>query len=145
MKNRVIVVNVELEITIGVTKLLDKLKANRDRFVKSYDALLQAYEKKVTQYQKEYATYTKKIITKSKKLSTDTGQPLAPAKPEDRTKDYDFYINMLENHQGQTITLSESVYKRLWNDLWDWTRQLVYSANAYDLEEIASVYSAIVE
>lgn len=138
-------VNAELEITIGVTKLLDKVKANRDRFVKSYDALLQAYEKKVAQYQKEYATYTKKIITKAKKLSTDDGQPLPPVKPEDRAKDYDFYINMLENHQGQTIALSESVYKRLWNDFWDWTRNLVYSANAYGMEEIASVYSAIVE
>lgn len=138
-------VNAELEITIGVTKLLDQLKAHRERFVKSYDALLQAYEKKVTQYQKEYATYTKKVITKAKKLSTDTGQPLPPVKPEDRTKDYDFYIGMLGNHVGQTITLSESVFKRLWNDFWDWTRNFVCSANAYGMEEIASVYSAIME
>jgi len=135
----------ELEITIDVTKLLEKLKANRMRFVKSYDALLQAYEKKVTQYQKEYAIYTKKIILKTKKLAADEGQPVPPQKPEDRTKDYDFYINMLENHQGQTVTLSESVYKRLWNDFWDWTRNLIYSANAYGMEDIASIYSAIVE
>ena len=135
----------DLEITIGVTKLLDQVKANRERFVKSYDTLLQAYEKKVVQYQKQYRDYTQKIITKAKKISTDEGQPLVPIKPVDRTKDYDFYIKMLENHQGQTVTLSESVYKRLWNDFWDWTQQLVYSANAYDLEEIASVYSAIVE
>ena len=138
-------VNVELEITIGVDKLLDKLKTNKGRFVKSYDTLLQTYEKKVTQYQKEYATYTKKIIMKAKKLSTDEGQPAPPQKPEDRTKDYDFYIGMLENHQEQTIILSESVYKRLWNDLWDWTRDFVYSASAYGLEEIASCYSAIME
>lgn len=135
----------ELEITIGVTKLQDKVKANRTRFIKSYDALLKAYEKKVAEYQEKYATYTKKIIAKSKKLSTEEGQPIPPTKPEDRTKDYDFYINMLENHQEQTITLSESVYKRLWNDFWDWTRNLVFSANAYGMEEIASVYSAIVE
>jgi len=138
-------VNAELEITIGVDKLLDKLKANKDRFVKSYDALLQAYAKKVTQYQKEYAHYTTKIIVKAKKLSTDESQPTPPQKPEDRAKNYDFYIGMLENNQGQTITLSESVYKRLWNDLWDWTRSFVYSANAYGLEEIASAYSAIME
>lgn len=138
-------VQAELEITIGISKLLDRLKANRERFVKSYDALLRAYEKKVAQYQKEYTAYTQKIITKAKKLSTETGQPLAPAKPEDRIKDYDFYINMLENHRGETITLSESVYKRLWNDLWDWTRSLIYSANAYGLEEIATCYSAIAE
>lgn len=137
--------NIELGITIGVTKLLDRLKANKDRFVISYDAILKAYEKKVTQYQKDYATYTKKIITKAKKLSTDGGQPFPPQKPEDRTKDYDFYINMLDNHQGQTITLSESVYKRLWNDLWDWTMAFACSANSYEMEEIASVYSAIVE
>jgi hypothetical protein len=138
-------VQIELEINIYVPKLLDKVKANRERFVKSYDALLKAYEKKVTQYQKEYATYTQKIISKTKKVCIETGQPLAPAKPEDRTKDYDFYISMLENHHGETITLSESVYKRLWNDLWDWTRNLIYSANAYGLEEIATCYSAIAE
>ena len=136
--------NEEIEITISVQKLLDKLKVNRERFIKSYDALLQAYEKKVTQYRKEYAAYTKKVITKT--LSTDEkNEPNSPQKPENRAKDYDFYINMLENHQGQTITLSESVYRKLWDDFWSWTRQHYYALNASGMEEMASSYSMVVE
>ena len=135
----------ELEIVISKVKLLDQLKTNKGRFVKSYEALLKAYEKKVAEYQTKYGAYAKKVVLKQ--LEKKDGQePIAPPKPEDRTKDYDFYIEMLTEDENGDITLSETLFKRLWKDRWDWTRSYFNMLNLYaggsgSLAEMASDYS----
>ena len=135
----------ELAIVINKVKLLGQLKMNKDRFVKSYEALLKAYEKKVHEYQTKYGDYTKKVV--AKQLGKKDGQePMAPPRPEDRTKDYDFYILMLTQHENVTIELSECLFKRLWKDQWDWTHSHyalmnLYAGGSADIAEMASAYS----
>jgi len=136
-------------VAINAKDLLQKLRKNKERFVKSYEALLKAYEKKVIEYQVKYGDYTQKVIRKQLK-GEDEREPSAPMRPEDRTKDYDLYIEMLEKHGSLTIELSETLFKRLWKDRWDWTRGYVnllnaYSGEGFGLEEMALDYSAIVE
>ena len=137
----------EKELTIVITKsnLLDQLKKNRERFSKSYEALLKAYEKKVAEYQTKYGDYAKKVV--AKKLEKKGNQePMAPPEPQDRTKEYDFYIEMLKEHENETIELSETLFKRLWKDQWDWTRghfalMNLYADSSTDIAEMASAYS----
>jgi len=135
----------ELIMVIAKRTLLDKLKSNKERFVKSYEALLKAYEKKVHEYQTKYGDYTKKLVAKQLEKKDDQ-EPMAPRRPEDRTKDYDFYIEMIIQHENETIELSEALFKRLWKDQWDWTRSHfalmnLYASGSADIAEMASAYS----
>ena len=130
-----------LTIIIDKNKLLDTLKANKERFAKSYDALLIAYQKKVAEYKKNYAKFTKNAL--AKQINPDEGEPEAPQKPIDRTKEYDFYIEMLECHKDDTVTLSESMYRQLWRDRWDWTRSHWSALNAYNVSSYASAYAVL--
>ena len=136
----------ELAIVIKTVDLRDKLKENKKRFVKSYEALLIAYGKKVVEYQTKYGNYAKKVVTKQ--LGKKDGQePMPPPKPEDRTKDYDLYIEMLTQHNNETIELSETLFKQLWKDRWDWTRSHfalmnLYAGGSADIAEMASAYSS---
>jgi uncharacterized protein YdiU (UPF0061 family) len=135
----------ELAIVIDKLALQGQLRENKGRFVKSYEALLKAYEKKVAEYQTKYGDYTKKVVTKQ--LGKKDGQePMAPPKPEDRTKDYDFYIEMIEKHKDHFIELTETLFKRLWKDQWDWTHSHfalmnLYASGSADIAEMASAYS----
>jgi len=135
----------ELTISIAKRTLLDQLKKNKDRFVKSYEALLKAYEKKVHEYQTKYGDYTKKLVAKQLEKK-DSQEPMAPPRPEDRTKDYDFYIEMLMQHENDTIELSESLFKQLWKDQWDWTHSHFalmnfYAGGSAAIADMASAYS----
>jgi len=135
----------ELTIVVNRTLLHAALMENRARFVKSYEALLKAYEKKVIEYQKKYHAYTRKVIAKQLKRQ-DEGQPMAPPKPEDRTKSYDFYLEMLEKHDNQTIELTESLFRQLWKDEWTWTRNHYdimnfYASGSADVAEMLNYYS----
>ena len=135
----------ELTIVIKTVDLRDKLKENKKRFVKSYEALLKAYEKRVSEYQRKYGDYAKKVVAKLLQKKDDQ-EPMSPPKPEDRTKDYDLYIDMLVQHENDTIELSESLFKRLWKDQWDWTRSHyalmnLYAGGSADIAEMASAYS----
>jgi len=141
----------ELEIEVSANAVLTKVKEHKERFAKSYKLLLKAFEKKAKVYEAKYHEFTVKVNVKGK-------EPVPPPKPEDRTKDYDLYIDMLEQHindsedkVGACVTLSETLWKRLWLDKWDWTYRhheslMFYAraggAGASEIEEIASAYNA---
>lgn len=124
--------NEELTITIVTEDVLVQLKENRKRFVNSFKALLKAYKKKVEAYQKKYAEYTKKA-TSGAKGAKDV-EPVPPQEPEDRTKDYDFYIELLELHTEDTVKLSEPMFRRLWKDQWEWMHRHINTLEAYNAD-----------
>ena len=135
----------ELTIMIDKTELLAALKENRQRFIRSYQAVLKAYENKVAEYQKKYTTYTQKVIAKQLIKQHDE-EPMAPPKPEDRTKNYDLYIEMLNKHGNATIELTESLFRQLWKDQWNWTRSHYntmnfYSSGSADVAEMMNLYA----
>lgn len=130
----------ELNVIVQKKELIAKLKANRERFQKSYKALLKVFNKKAIEYQKKYDEWRRNSGVQGK-------EPAAPPNPEDRTKDYDFYIKMLNEHAGETIELTETLFRRLWLDKWDWTyshyNALMFYANAgsTDIANIAADYA----
>jgi len=139
----------ELKIVVKKQVLMDRLNVNKKRFEKSFKALLTAYEKKVKEYQKQYGEHVKKVAARKMKASESyRDQPSPPPEPVDRTKDYDFYLDMLLRHQGETIEVSEMLYRRLWSDKWDWTsshyhNMMFYaSAGGSGSTEIASMADA---
>ena len=138
--------NEELIMVVSAKQLLIRLKEHRERFVKSYNALLKAYETSVVEYQAKYGAYAKKVVAKQLEKK-DEREPISPPKPEDRTKDYDFYIEMITEHENVTMELSETLFKRLWKDQWNWTRSHyallnMYAGGSANMAEMASAYSS---
>lgn len=119
----------ELTIKMNRVALLNRLKKNKTRFAKSFKALLKAYEKRVKKFQEQYAKYAQKV--KDQKVTDRDFEPSPPPKPEDRAKDYDFYIEMLQLNEGVSIEVSEAVFRRLWDDEWGWMRRHIDALNFY--------------
>jgi hypothetical protein len=118
-----------LNITVERTALLEKLKANKERFAQSFTLLLEAYTKESEKYKLAYAEYTQKVANRTTETANiededeEERQPIPPTEPINRSKDYDFYIAMVETHTIAEIVLNEYTFNSLWRDRWDWTRQ----------------------
>jgi hypothetical protein len=134
----------ELIIEVRAADVLEKVKQHRKRYQKSYAALLRAFDRRAIEYQKKYEEFRRTTTA-----NEQGKEPEAPPKPENRTKDYDFYIQMLTSHTATTIKISEALFKRLFYDKWDWTYQhhhaLMFYAKAggpgsADLATMASAY-----
>lgn len=140
----------ELAIVVNRDALLQRLRKNRERFHASLEAVLKAYKKKSEDYQKKYGEYVQKVADRKVKDSYRE-QPNPPPEPQDRIKDYDFYIDMLTNHSNPTVEVTEELFRRLWNDKWEWTpshyRTMMYYASAGGsgaigaIADLASAYS----
>lgn len=116
----------EIKIKVRTSVLLEKIAKYKTRFVKSYEALLRAYAKKALKYQNNYAGFLEKVKQKS-----TAKQPAPPIRPIDRREKYDFYTKMIGEHYGEFVELSESLYRRLWQDKWDWISSHIYALEAY--------------
>ena len=103
-----------LKITVMKDHLIVKIEKYKKRYTKSYKALIRAWKKKAEKFQKEYAEYV------LKELHTTKDRPYPPQRPDDRTKSYDKYLLMLNNHSKPFIDLDERTYTMLWLDKWDW-------------------------
>lgn len=131
-----------VKIIVNRRDLLTQILKHRERYQESLDALLVVYKQKVEEFQKAYLAYTQKVIDKI--VTENDKEPYAPREPEDRTKDYDYYIEMLEFHRSETVQLTEPAYNALWCDKWDWMsthiRALEFWAN--DSDEVAASFAA---
>lgn len=130
----------QLTVQIPIHQILEKLEANKNRFVQSFNRLLSAYDKKASKYQKEYLKFVAKV--KTQKLSKDEIQPQPPIEPKNRAKDYDFYIEMIRLHDLPTINLSEENFRKLWKDQWTWIHSHIMALNAF-ADEDAKVEEAL--
>ena len=129
----------ELTIDVEVKNVLKRLEKHRVQYQKTLKLLFKSFEREAQKYQEKY----QKFVTES------SVQPYPPNKPEDRTKDYDFYIAMLKEHLAPSVTLSEEMFRKLWQDRWDWTSRhhdtmMLYAqaggAGSADIAEMASAY-----
>ena len=132
----------ELTINVRAKDVLKRLEKHRARYQKTLKLLFKSFEREAQKYQEEY----QKFVAEVQRLEK---QPYPPNKPEDRTKDYDFYIAMLKEHILEVVTLSEEMFRTLWQDRWDWTSQhhdtmMFYAqaggAGSADIAELASAY-----
>lgn len=135
----------EFTIVVDSIDLLDQLRKNKERFVKSYKALIKAYEKKAVKYQKQYAEYVKKVA--ENKVTEKDMEPQAPMKPTDRTKTYALYIEMVEAHLNRPLSISESMFRKLWKDKWSWIQSHIGALEYYadDSEEVATALNFYAE
>lgn len=101
-----------------------QIEKNKQKFVKSYSMLQEAFAKASAKYQKQYAVYA---ATNKK----DDEMPNPPPKPVDYSKQYDFYIDMLLKHDADIISLSETVYRKLWMNQFDWRWNYVQNLRYY--------------
>lgn len=131
----------ELHIVVKRSDLIARIEKHKKRFIKSYETVLKAYQKKAKKYQEKYA----KLVANPD--SKDHQQPITPIRPEDRRKVYDFYLKMLERQVEceRFIQLSESKYRQLWLDKWDWMHSHIATLGSYanddtDVSEVLMAY-----
>ena len=109
--------------------ILNSLFANKKRYMNSLEAVLGEWKKLDDVYQEEYRQYSKKVFEQT--LTDEDKQPCSPPKPIDRVKDYNFYIDYLGEDMQETQTLTESDYRKLIKDQWDWMRSHVSNLGFY--------------
>ena len=112
-----------LKITVDTATILAKVREHKATFVASYDLLIKAFTEQSDAYKVKYAEYAKKVADKTVNSTDEENSPQPPFEPTNRTKDYDFYIAMLEAHNKVNIYLTEVSFNALWRDRWDWTHQ----------------------
>jgi len=151
------------EIVMPRRVLLEKLRKNKERYVKSYKVLLDIFEKESKKYQRAYVEFVGKKLKGT--LTDEDEQPYAPRIPEDRTEVYDLYIAMLESHSGPislkkqgihsptdlidpvTIEIDDGMFAKLYMDRWNWMsshiHELTIWADSYeDADAMAAMYEA---
>jgi hypothetical protein len=51
--------------------------------------------------------------------------------PEDHTRDYDIVLDMLTDHVGDTVVISQANYRAYVKDDWEWKRHFVGTVSNY--------------
>ena len=128
----------DYHVVINVEKceLLNKLNENRERYVNSVDALKTAWAELNTVYQKDYAEWSAKYVAET--LGKDETKPVSPAKIQDKTDDYNLWVEMLENAVGDHIELNKENFNLLWRDNWGWMLSHTNTIRAYACSDMGS-------
>lgn len=113
----------ELKVNVEKDKLLEILKANREKHAKDYDYAKTGFRKLL-------------IIELQKKLkSAKEGKKVVlifkNQKPTNHLKDYDEIIGMLELSTDKELKLNQQQYKQYVNNEWNWVKHWSTSNSAY--------------
>ena len=122
-----------MEAVIDKAKLLEILRANKAKHVEVFEEAVKGWKRHVLEVLNE-----KEKLIRSGRLPKTLALSL-PA-PENRARDYDRVIGMLELHQGDTFTLPEQEYSWYVDDNWDWKRRWTVSNSGYAAGKFAEVY-----
>lgn len=112
-----------LTVWVPKVRLLEALRTNRDGHA--------------AQYEKAKAGYLKVTREKLDDLLTRVsggemvGQVWLESPPEDRTKDYDDVISMMEWSEQESIELTQVQFKQYVQDDWGWKRDWLTSNSVY--------------
>jgi len=105
-------------IKIKNQTIINTLNKNKTRYTESIDALLEEWKKLNDSYQEEYREYSGKVYEQT--LTDEDKEPCKPPKPNDKSKDYDFWLGYLATDLQEEQTLREDEYRRLILDQWNW-------------------------
>ena len=102
------------KVKIERTKLLAKVKANREQHVKEYAAAYEGYR----------AEAVKRLGEQFKRAKAGEKFELhfSLAQPESQADQYDTAIAMLEAGVEDVVELTREQFRELWQDQWDWSR-----------------------
>lgn len=115
------------EITVNKAKLIETMKANREKHHEIVVEAQEGFRQKVIERLDELL----ELARDGRKINLHIGL----AMPEDHTDEYDTVIGMLELDLDDTVLLDMSQYRQWVQDQWGWQRSFttsnaVYSATA---------------
>lgn len=126
--------HVEIYVNKGI--VLTKLVENRKRYVNSMDALKAAWKEASDKYKENYQKWETKYVAET--LTNEDRKPNPPAKIEDRTEDYDLWIEMLTISIKDQIRLNKEHYDMLYRDNWNWMGGHKNTVHRYAIGEIGA-------
>ena len=135
-------IGLKMDVECNKLEILKRLKENRDNHKKIVEEARAGYLEEAIEFIDESLEYLEE--EKEKLLNGDGEASLSPPRPEfsipkDYTSSYNTAIQMLELHQGDTVTLTGEEVRTLVEDIWDWQGDFLRSASAYT--NSASVYA----
>ncbi len=122
-----------LVVKVDPQFLIKKLEYFKSRYTKTRETLLKAYKKKVEKYKKEFNEFTSQVL-EGKKIRE---KPVPPAVPEDRTEEYDLYIEMLKHHTG-FVEIDENTFRKIVFDKWNFIKEHIFALQAYSVDDLAA-------
>lgn len=125
----------DMIITVDKAALLKKLQGNRETHRETFTAALAGYAAEAENLLREHLEYLSQ--GKTPKIN------IILARPEDRTRDYDRVIGMLQMHTGDTFDLDETSYAQYVDDDWSWKRQWLQLSASYAGDTVTRNYGAV--
>lgn len=116
--------------------IIDTLNKNKARYGESIDALLEEWKKLNDAYQEEYREYSGKVYEQT--LTDEDKESCKPPKPNDKSKDYDFWLGYLAADLQEEQTLREDEYRKLILDQWNWMGSHVSTLGWYDAASLSA-------
>ena len=113
----------DMSVTVHKNALLCRLKENRDNHLDLYKKAYEGYRKAII----SDLEFKLDRIKDRKEIQLH----IRHSPPEDHTKDYDDVIDMLEMHNGDEMTLTQSQFVCYVRDDWGWKKQWTTSNSAY--------------
>lgn len=100
------------EIRVEKDRLLETLQTNRERHVDTFEQVLEDYRAKAIEMLNEH-------IERIKGGAVEKVAVVLPP-PENYEEEYDRAIQMIEWHEGTTVSLTESEFTEYVMDQWTW-------------------------
>jgi hypothetical protein len=113
-----------MQPTIEKAKVLERLRANRDRHRQVFEDAMVGYRAEA-----EAALRAKLEEVSNGRLPKQIRVSLY--RPEDHTRDYDRVIEMIELDTGGTWTMSEQEFAQYMRDDWAWKRAWLLSNDKF--------------
>lgn len=115
--------------------LLRTIRANRETHREVFDAALNGYRQQAMKILEDTLQDISKGRTPELRIIL--------SRPEDRTRDYDRIIRMLEMEVAETIELSEEQFAQYVMDDWAWKRTWLRMSNTYAAGATERAYGVV--
>jgi len=123
--------DINLTVTVNRLDLLNILVKNRTQHAKIYEEAVEGFA--------EHAR--KKVESLLSLCSGKEDIILRLEAPKDYTSAYDTVIGMLEMHEGETIELRASEFRKLAQDRWEWMDDFLLSNSRYSATAMRALSS----
>jgi len=122
-----------MKATYKVDYLVETLKKFREEHRSDYIKAVEVYHRDL---KKELSEFSKKINKSNKDIkSPEDVKPVMVridlATPENKVKEYDKLINVLDNSVGDDVELDSVDANHIINDDWDWIKMAKFSNAVY--------------
>lgn len=114
------------DIEVSKEQLLETLQSNRTRHVSEYEEAVRNYPGAVVRALREVA---EQIESGEKKPEA---HGISMPKPHSYETEYDDAIEMLEWHEGSTVTLDRQQFKQYVQDQWQWSGSFASTTSLYN-------------